>query len=272
MYVCMYVCTQTPPIKPSMIVGEHFTSDAGVLNSWINAVFAGLLPAAAAELHIRAFDFELRQALKDACDNYGYDARLVFQKGIVDGAGNSGFNAVTFLNNHDYRNAGEPIQNQPMLGYAYILTNNGVGAPCVFYPDYYGVAVPNAPTAVLKTQINNLITLHKTWITNASRDYLSRIGTPYYQYFVPGQGQASTTVTYQLSGGIGGKEVIVAINFSGTPLDYYQGVKLVNGVGPGTTFTDMLGFSGGTTTNITPNNEIHITLPARSSTNCCTSA
>jgi hypothetical protein len=251
-------------INPPMIVGENFDGSPGVLVGWINAVEAAMTPAAKTAIKVRAFDFALRESLKNASDLFAYDVRNVFNSGIVNGGGANSYNAVTFVNNHDFRDAGQPVQNDPMLGYAYILTNNSVGLPCVFYPEYYGTTVPNYPAANLKTKIDQLILLHKTWITGASSvDYLSRNMTPYYQYFVPGNGQKETTLTYQLSGGTGGKEVIVAINYSGTPLDYYQGVNFVNGVGVGSTFTNMI---YGGTTNITNNQEIHITIPARSYT------
>lgn len=258
-------------INPPMAVGEHFTVNAGDLRSWANAVEANMTPAALAAIDVRAFDFELRQSLKDACDAFGYDVRNVFTKGMVDGGGSAGdaFRSVVFVNNHDYRDAGQPVWNDPMLAYAYILTNNSIGLPCVFYPEYYGAAVPNYPTVNLKTKIDSLMKIHQDWIFGATgKDYLSRIGTPYYQYFVPNGGSTfgfpNTTLTYQLSGAAAGREVIVAINFAGVPLDYYQEVKQVNGVTQGTPFRNMI---TGAFTNITNNPtdpEIHIEIPARS--------
>ncbi len=261
----------TNGINPPMAVGEHFTSDAGVLRGWVNSVRSAMTPAADAAIKVRTFDFELRQALKDACDQFGYDVRNVFQKGMVDGGGSSddAFHTVTFINNHDYRNAGEPVQNQPMLAYAYILTNNQIGLPCVFYPEYYGVTVPNYPAANLKTKIDSLIDIHKTWIYGASsREYLSRFSTPYYQYFVPNGGDTygypNTTLAYQLSGATSGREVIVVINFAGVQLDYYQGVKLTNGVNQGTVFKEMLTGSLTSITNNPSHPELHAIVPARS--------
>jgi len=111
--------------------------------------------------------------------------------------------------------------------------------------------------------------LHKTYILNSPElDYLSRQGTPYTQYFVPNgnNGIPETSLIYQLKANSSGKTVIVAINFSGTPLDMYQVVNTSWGATPGTTFTDMLGFSGTTYTDITPSSEIHVTLPPRSYT------
>ncbi|MBK8556368.1 MAG: hypothetical protein IPL65_11645 [Lewinellaceae bacterium] len=256
---------------PQFVVGESFDFDAGTLVNWVNNVQNGMSSGAQDAIKVRAFDFALRAALKNACDQFGFDVRNVFNSGMVDGAGGSGFNAVTFINNHDFRGPGEPVQNDPMLAYAYILTNNQVGAPCVFYPDYYGVTVPNAPTVTLKNQINALVDVHQSYIYGSEEiDYLSRFSTPYYQYFLPGNGGASTTLVYQIKPpSMGSPTVIVAINFAGTPLDMYQGVNTsgpFGGVGPGTVFDDVIGNAGGGSTNITNNNEIHVQLPARSYT------
>ncbi len=260
-------------IDPPMAVGEHFTSDAGALRGWVTDVQNSMTPAAKDQIDVRAFDFELRQSLKDACDAFGYNVRNVFSSGIVDngGSADNAFNAVTFVNNHDFRDGTQPIQNDPMLAYAYILTNNSIGLPCVFYPEYYGVPVPNYPLENLKTKIDSLLEIHQDWIVGADgKDYLSRNSTPYYQYFVPKlwtpsqtdfYGYPHTTLTYQLSGANSGREVIVAINFAGDTLDYYQGVNFVNGVGIGTLFKDLM---TGQTTAITPNAEIHAFMMPRS--------
>lgn len=254
---------------PQFVVGEFFDYDAGVLNNWVNAVYGYMTPAAQGSIKVRAFDFALRGALRDACDAFGNDVRNVFNSGMVDGAGGDPFNVVTFVDNHDIRQEGNAIQNDAKLVYAYILTNNQIGAPCVFYPDYYGVQVGNAPLIHLEDEINDLVTLHKTYILNSpNADYLSRQSTPYYQFFVQNgnNGIKETSLIYQLQANGSGKTVIVAINFSGTPLDMYQGVNTSWGATPGTTFTDMLGTSGIQNTNITPNSEIHVTLPPRSYT------
>jgi alpha-amylase len=254
---------------PQFVVGEYFDYDPGLVNGWINDVYSNMSTAAKSAIKVRAFDFALRQALKNACDTYGNDVRAIFNSGIVNAAGGSPFNVVAFVDNHDLRQNGEGIQNDAVLAYAYILTNNQIGAPAVFYPDYYGVQVGNTPLIFLKQKINDLVTLHKTYIYGSPQeDYLSRSSTPYYQYFVPNgnNGTPQTTLIYQIKPNGTGKNVIVAINFSGTPLDVYQGINTSWGASAGTTFTDMLGFSGTQNTNITNNNEIHVTLPPRSYT------
>jgi len=254
-------------ISPSIFVGEYFDLGAGNLRSWVNSV-----PS-----NVRTFDFSLRDAFKKASDCFGYDVRNVFNAGMVGYPINDyKYRAITFVNNHDLReglsgNGGcsgsdynTPIQNDPMLAYAYILTNNQIGIPCVFYPDYYGVTIPNAPTVFLKTKIDSLIKINQDYIFGApDMEYLNRIGSTKYQYYVPGFGQASTTLTYQIHGGIGGKDIIVAINYAGTSLDMYQEINTTWGGGPGTVYTNLIGNAPSSTT-ITNNNELHIQVPARS--------
>ncbi|HND88225.1 MAG TPA: alpha-amylase family glycosyl hydrolase, partial [Saprospiraceae bacterium] len=254
---------------PDFAVGEYFDYTASVLKNWVEAVDANM---AQTDVQVRAFDFALRSALKSACDQFGYDVRNIFNSGMVDAAGANQFKVVTFVDNHDLRHEGNYISNDARLAYAYILTNNQIGAPCVFYPDYFGGSVGGAPNIMLKSRINALNQLHETYIyQSADVDYLSRFSTPYCQFFVPNgnNGSATTSLIYQLKPNSTGKAVIVAINFSGTPLDMYQCINTSadwGGAVPGTTFTDMLGYSGGLYTDITNSNEIHVTLPARSYT------
>ena len=258
---------------PQFVVGEAFDYSAGYLKDWTENVKNAMNPATQAAIKVRVFDFALRSALKSACDVSGYDVRQVFTSGMVDAAGADPFKVVTFVDNHDLRQEGNYINNDAKLAYAYILTNNQVGAPCVFYPDYFGGSVGGAPNIMLKSRIDKLIQLHQQYIYQSSDvEYLSRGGPMgYCQYFVPNgnNGAPQTSLIYQLKPNSSGKTVVVAINFSGTPLDMYQCINTNGtwgGAGPGTTFTDMFGYSGGTYTNITNNHEIHITLPPRSYT------
>ena len=249
-------------IDPGLVVGEFYDGNAGLLKGWTDDVQSSMNAGAQAAIDVKVFDFALRQSLKDACDTYGYDVRNVFKNGIVDGASGSGFNAVTFINNHDFRDAGQPVQNDPMLAYAYILTNNKVGLPTVFYPDYYGVAVPNAPTQVLKPKIDELIALHKAYIYQANgMDYLSRDQTPYSSNYLSANAQANTTLLYQISGGVGGKEVIVCINFSGETLKVDHQIKPST---EGKKYGDYLGYSNFPYAEVNASNQIYIELPPRS--------
>jgi len=209
----------TAGINPPMVVGEFYDDSTPLLKNWNDQVRANMSPSALAAIDVRVFDFGLRRALKDASDLFGYDVRNVFNAGLVDGAGASPFSSVTFVNNHDFRDEGQPIYNDPLLGYAYILTNNRVGLPCIFYPDYYGVTLPHGPDDILKPDLDQLMAIHRSFIVGASSHrYINRFGTP--DAITYHTGFPNTTLLYQLSGGgTPATEVVVAINYAGESLD-----------------------------------------------------
>ena len=97
-----------------------------------------------------AFDFPLREQLKEMCDGGGfYDMRRLDDAGLVNI--NPG-GAVTWVENHDTdHNSNQAIANRKLLAYAFILTSEGY--PCVFYKDWqvYG----------MKERINNLVWIHE---------------------------------------------------------------------------------------------------------------
>ncbi len=249
-------------IDPGMVVGEFFDTNAGSLKAWVDNVVAEMDADTKAAIDMRVFDFAVREALKNACDAFGYDVRNVFNSGIVDGQGGNAFNVVTFVNNHDYRDAGQPIANDPMLAYAYILTNNQIGLPTVFYPDVFPVTPPNYPATDLQDQIDTLWQIHKDYIFGSiSRDYLSRFGTPYSSNYIGGFD--NTTLLYQISDGPSGKEIIVAINFAGETLQLDHGINMSN-LAVGDTLKDMLGRSNFPYSIINGSNQMYIELPARS--------
>lgn len=248
---------------PGMVVGEFFDTNPGVLQNWINNVEGSMDNDTKSAIDIRAFDFGLRHALKDACDAFGYDVRNVFHAGMVKSAGSDPFNVVTFVNNHDYRTASESVANDPMLAYAYILTNNQVGLPCVFYPDYYGVDLtPDYPLVNLKDEIDQLMSIHQDYIYQSIADIpLSDFGSPYSAFYVGGY--PNTTLSYQLTGGIAGKEVVVVINFAGEDLDVYQKIDMTN-VPSGEYFSDLTGNATNPLITVNANQELHLEIPARS--------
>ncbi|MEM9917665.1 MAG: alpha-amylase family glycosyl hydrolase [Bacteroidota bacterium] len=249
-------------INPGMVVGEFFDGNPNSLNGWVNDVQANMNASALQNIDVRIFDFAMREALKNACDQFGYDVRSLFNSGLVDGLGTSAFNVVTFANNHDFRGPGEPIQNDPMLAYAYLLTNNRIGLPTVFYPDYYGTTIPNAPTNTLKPAIDDLMRIHQQFIFQAnSIDYLTRFGTPYTTIFT--DGFPSTTLVYQISGGIGGAEVVVAINFAGTSMRIDQELNGTN-ISVGELFLEQTGNGLNSMSTVDGSNRIRMELPARS--------
>ncbi len=243
-------------IDPSMIVGESFDFNPAVLKGWIDQVQASMDADTRAAINIRIFDFALRNALNNACNTFGYDARNVFNSSVVDGAGGSGFNVVTFVNNHDFR-PGEPngpLTNDPHLAYAYILTNNQLGTPCVYYGDYY-------PNNLLRARINALMEVHRRYIFGATgRDYLNRIGSGFSSNFSSGYNNAS--LIYQLRNAPSGKDVVVVINFAGETLRVTQQLNTANLV-QGDTLTDILGVSPNAFTLVN-NNTAYFEVPARS--------
>ena len=250
--------------SPGIVVGEYFDSNPFILKNWVDQANTG-----APGVGVRAFDFALRDALKQACENNNYDSRDVFTSGMVDQAGSSGFDVVTFLNNHDFRTNGEYLKSELLLAYAYILTNNKVGAPCVFYPDYMGVGLGYYQPPVLKPQIDQLINLHKTYIFGAPTvDYLNRKGNPApyaANYF---NGCQDKALIYQISGGPTGQEVIVAINFCDGPLKVDHVINTANAPS-GTRFDDVIGnsnfpFAIVSDQNHSLPNSIYIELPPNS--------
>lgn len=259
-------------IHPPMVAGEHFTSDAGVLKGWVDEVQGSMTSSALQNIQIRAFDFDLRDNLRAACESFGYDVRNIFNSGMVDAAGATGSQVVTFTNNHDFRFADVYHLEDPILSYAYILTNNRVGLPCVFYPDYYGATLPMDDGSFiivesLQDEIDELIGIHYDHIFGADFiDYLSRFDTPYGSNYI--QGGPNTTLLYQIRGGVSGKDVIVAINFAGTELEVNHMVNTGFPVTQGDFFLDQTGnaiFQNPQVENAGGvNNSIYIHLPPRS--------
>ena len=258
--------------NPSMIVGEWFSTNPAELNGWLTDVYADLDPSAASVIAPKIFDFNLRENLRAACDDFGYDARQLFNSGLNAG-GTSGFNIVTFVNNHDFRDKtgfNSLVKNDPILAYAYILTNNQLGVPTIFYPDYYSFAdtsmnpvhgEPVSNNQNLKPQIDLLIKALQTYIEGSSSvDNLSREFTPYIQNFT--SGFANTSLIYQLSNSNFGEEVIVAINFAGDTLSVEHGINMTN-LSVGDTLVDVLGRSADAMVEISSSSTISINIPPR---------
>jgi alpha-amylase len=248
-------------IDPCLVVGEFYDANTSSLKGWIDNVYANMDEDTKTAITPRVFDFSLRAALERACDSFGEDVRNVFNASLVDAAGASGFNVVTFINNHDFRDAGQMVDNDPILAYAYILTNNQVGLPCVFYPDYYNVS--GFTNTNLKSKIDALINVHKQYIAGAtSREYLSRYSTNRDIYFNDLTDHSSTTLIYQLWGTPSGKDIIVAINFAGVALDCWIGVNTAT-ISEGTTLGDKIGNATLSTLTVS-GGRVNVKLPARS--------
>lgn len=263
--------------NPSMVVGEWYGTNPAELSGWVNSVKANMTPAALAAIQPKIFDFTLREQLRLACDDGGYDSRNIFNNSLHDAASLSGFNIITFVNNHDFRDAAgfaSLIRNNPNLAYAYILTNNQLGVPTVFYPDYYGYPAPAGglysyhPTNLppYKTEIDRLMLALKLYINGSPTiDYLNRFGTPYSSNFI--QGSSDKALIYQMQGfaGNGNKDVIVAINFGSTTLRVDHGINTRGGaITPGTRFTDILARSAFPYQLVSGSSQVYIELPPQS--------
>jgi len=264
-------------MNPSMVVGEWYGTNTSELSGWVNDVLNGMTASAKAAIQPKIFDFSLRDNLRLACDDAGFDTRHVFNSSLRDAAGMSGFNIVTFVNNHDFRDGdgfASLIKNNPELGYAYILTNNQLGVPTIFYPDYYGYPAPSgglyayhpANQAPLQGELNRLLQALKLYINGApSVDYLNRFSTPYSSNFI--EGSSNRALIYQLQGSEanGNKEVIVAINFGSTPLRVDHQINTRGGsILSGTRFSDVLGKSAHPYALVDGSNRIYMDLPAKS--------
>lgn len=248
-------------IDPGMVVGEFYDSSVNNLKYWIEQVYTYMNAGTSSAIQVRLFDFALRDALKNACDTFGYDVRNVFTSGMVEGGSMNGSNVVTFLNNHDFRDEGQDVENDPILAYAYILTNNQVGLPCIFYPDYFDV--PSFSNTNLKSKIDKLIEVHQDYIYGASgRNYLTKSGTTYNPFYNTGANE--TTLIYQLKGISSGLDVIVGINFAGTALDMWIGVDQSNtSIVEGTTFSDKIGNALNSYCTVS-GGRVNLKLPSRS--------
>jgi alpha-amylase len=107
-------------------VGEYWDSDTSI-TEWLRETNAYTTNP------VTAFDFPLRGRLKELCDMYGFSLKRLTERGTLVTNGISDL-AVTFVENHDIVRT-DPIVNDKMLAYAYILAHEGY--PCVFWQDYF---------------------------------------------------------------------------------------------------------------------------------------
>lgn len=263
-------------MDPSMVVGEWYSTNAGELKGWVNDVYSYMEPATATAIQPKIFDFTLRENLRQASDNAGFDVRNIFNGSLRDN-GLSGYNVVTFVNNHDFRDGSgfaSLIHTNPLLAYAYILTNNQLGVPTIFYPDYYGYPAaeggkysyhPNNLPAY-QTELNRLMQVLKLYINGSpSVDYLNRFSTPYSSNYI--EGASNKALIYQLQGfeGNGNKDVVVAINFGSSTLKVDHQINTRGGaISQGTQFTDVLANSAFPYAVVSSSNQIYMELPPQS--------
>jgi alpha-amylase len=135
------------PFKPYG-VAEYWDSAGNTLH-WVNEANRNNANP------VDVFDFPLREALKNMCDQYGFSLRnLAGSESVLK---EQNYSAVTFVENHDLRDDGRPIVNDKLLAYSYILTHEGY--PCVFWKDYYNLnlgleGAPNGIAALVAAHEN----------------------------------------------------------------------------------------------------------------------
>jgi alpha-amylase len=217
-------------------------------------------PDTKADVLVRVFDFGLRKALKDACDQAFFDVRNVYNQSIRDATGRSGFSVVTFIDNHDLNHMGGSIISDPDLAYAYILTNNQIGLPCVFEKDMYGT--PSAPNSHVGDEIRALIEAHRRYIFGATEvEYLNRLFSSFTATYTAGLPE--DCLIYQLSNSNSGREVVVCINFGQSLLKVEHSLSLAN-LSIGDTLTDIFGSSAFPISTVSPSGQVYMEVPARS--------
>lgn len=256
----LYYNNQTP----SMVVGEFYDSNPVLLRDWVATVENNMTQSARDDIQVRIFDFGLRDNLEKACDLFGYDARNLFTSGIVNGANGHKDQVVTFVNNHDFREGLQMVDNDPVLAYAYMLANPTIGIPTVFWPDYYGVDLPHGPDAFLKADIDRLIDIRNKYIVNASgANYLSRFSSPFYQNYI--SGFPNTSVIFQtFNGGVDSTESIVAINFAGDTLIVEIEVDTNVNLNEGSFLYEKTGKSFTPVLEVNGNHRVNLAIPPRS--------
>lgn len=135
------------PMSGKFAVGEFFDYSTSNCEAWINQ--SNLMNGT-----MSAFDFPARGLIRNMCNNPGS-----FNMASLDHAGVQGvdpFHAVTFVENHD-TDQNDPIVQNKILGYAYILTSEGY--PSVFYKDWSTDA--GCYGSGLQAGIDNLVWIHE---------------------------------------------------------------------------------------------------------------
>lgn len=112
------------PFKP-FGVGECWDCDRAI-QGWLDEANAW------SDNPVCAFDYALRERLKEICHDYAYSLRRFSMYGTL--MWERPHQAVTFVENHNLARS-DPVIRDKMLAYAVILTHEGY--PCVFWQDYF---------------------------------------------------------------------------------------------------------------------------------------
>lgn len=135
------------PMSGKFAVGEFFDYSTSNCTTWIQA--SNYMNST-----MSAFDFPTRGLIRNMCNS-----PASFNMASLDHAGIQGtdpYHAVTFVENHD-TDQNDPIVQNKLLGYAYILTSEGY--PSVFYRDWSTDA--GCYGGGLQAGINNLVWIHE---------------------------------------------------------------------------------------------------------------
>ncbi len=182
---------------------------------------------------VSMFDFPLRYTLKDLCNNTtgSFDVNNLYSAGLVN-SGVSGFDANTFLENHDFDRIGfdgsidsghDPVMTDKQLGYAYILFSEG--RPTVFYKDYFDYGYSG--------KIDTLIWIRQNFLSGGTTK-----GVALNPWFIVENGNYSSDLyVARRNGGSGKPQVYLLINDNPTQ---WKGVW-VNSDTPNKTFRDYAG-------------------------------
>ncbi len=275
-----------------LIANLPYPNDPARLGKWAAEAIQSLSPGARPEIDPRVYDYPLRESLRKACTDSTYDVRHVFASSIRDASSVSGFNIVTMANHPYFKNQNnkkgdwdDPIE-APMLAYAYILSNNQIGLPTVYYGDYYGEQseleeyLGKKP---MKEKIGQLMKAHRDYIYGSTGvEYLNRFRTDKAAYYHSAAAGIDSTrvLIFQMDGTntpagpanrpMGGKDILVAINFGNDTLKLNHEVNTAN-LKAGDFFTDVLGNSLSPRLEIVPYdstfglpNAVYLSLPPRS--------
>ena len=269
----------TEQIPELFIAAPPDKNNALATAGWLNTILQAMSPEANKQIDPKVPDYILREALRSACTDPEFDVRTIYNSSLRDSTTLGTYNVVTFVNNAFFRNqndilgdSDDPIKN-PLLAYAYTLTNNQLGLPAVFYADYYGneadvdLYLDQEP---LKDYIDQLMKVHKQYIyKSTSVEYLNRLGTDKASYYLSTQdgSDPGNALIYQLDGTNtlagqantpkGQRDVIVALNFGEDTLRVYQEINGAN-ISKGDFFTDVLGSSTSEGMTVAFNAEFHI--------------
>lgn len=247
------------------------------LAAWVNDVSKNLPEETRKNILPRVYDYPLREALRRAITEPAFDVRDIYTNSIRDATTLIGYNLVTGVNGSPFDNkngkpgdADDRIEN-PLLAYAYLLTNNQIGLLEIFYADYFGKESGHtlyADKQPLKKEVDQLIKVHREFIFGSTEvEYLNDVKTEkqnIYQSATEGA-DAARALIFQLDGtqtpagkaGKGPREVLVAINFAEATLKVIQEVNMSN-LHTGDIFTDVLGRSATASVTIEDKKEFGI--------------